>query len=81
MSGLEISYNLLNLPSESYGGGDYSDYYDYLADGTKILHEYSDGQQDEYRGSLVYYSTGEFSVPFGGGRLVSEGIRPRRITS
>ena len=73
LSGLEITYNLLNLPSESYGGGDYSDYYHYLADGTKVLHEYSDGQQDEYRGSLVYYSNGEFSVPFGGGRLVSEG--------
>ena len=73
LSGLEITYNLLNLPSESYGGGDYSDYYHYLADGTKVLHEYSDGQQDEYRGSLVYYSNGEFSAPFGGGRLVSEG--------
>ena len=73
LSGLEISYNLLNLPSKMYGWGDYSDYYRYLADGTKILHEYSDGQQDEYRGSLVYYSNGEFSVPFGGGRLVSEG--------
>ena len=73
LSGLEISYNLLNLPSKSYGGGDYSDYYDYLADGTKILHEYSDGQQDRYIGSLVYYNTGEVSVPFGGGRLVSAG--------
>lgn len=73
LSGLEISYNLLNLLSKMYGWGDYSDYYRYLADGTKILHEYSDGQQDEYRGSLVYYSNGEFSVPFGGGRLVSEG--------
>ena len=56
-----------------YGGGDYSDYYDYLADGTKIQHEYSDGQQDRYIGSLVYYNTGEVSVPFGGGRLVSAG--------
>ena len=73
LSGLEISYNVLNLPSKMYGWGDYSDYYRYLADGTKILHEYSDGQQDEYRGSLVYYSNGEFSAPFGGGRLVSEG--------
>lgn len=73
LSGLEISYNLLNLPSKMYGWGDYSDYYRYLADGTKIQHEYSDGQQDEYRGSLVYYSNGEFSAPFGGGRLVSEG--------
>ena len=42
-------------------------------DGTKIQHEYSDGQQDRYIGSLVYYNTGEFSVPFGGGRLVSAG--------
>ena len=73
LRGLEITYNLVNLPSKIYGGGDYSDYYDYLADGTKILHEYSDGQQDEYRGSLVYYNTGEVSVPFGGGRLVSAG--------
>lgn len=73
LSGLEISYNVLNLLSKMYGWGDYSDYYRYLADGTKIQHEYSDGQQDEYRGSLEYYSNGEFSVPFGGGRLVSEG--------
>ena len=58
------------MPSTSYGGGDYSDYYDYLADGTKIQHEYSDGQQDEYRGSLVYYNSGEFSESFGGGRIV-----------
>ena len=42
----------------------------YLADGTKIQHEYSDGQQDEYRGSLVYYNSGEFSESFGGGRIV-----------
>ena len=61
------------MPSKQYGEGDYSDYYDYLADGTKILHEYSDGQQDHYIGSLVYYSNGDFSVSFGGGRLVSEG--------
>ena len=73
LRGLEITYNLLNLPSMMYGGGDYSDYYDYLADGTKIQHEYSDGQQDRYIGSLVYYNTGEVSVPFGGGRLVSAG--------
>ncbi|WP_417013575.1 RHS repeat domain-containing protein [Alistipes sp.] len=73
LSGLEISYNVLNLPSKLYGWGDYSDYYLYLADGTKIQHEYSDGQQDDYRGSLVYYSNGQFSAPFGGGRLVSKG--------
>ena len=70
---MEITYNLVNLPSKIYGGGDYSDYYEYLVDGTKIQHEYSDGQQDDYRGSLVYYSNGQFSAPFGGGRLVSEG--------
>ena len=67
---MEITYNLVNLPSKIYGWGDYSDYYLYLADGTKIQHEYSDGQQDDYRGSLVYYSNGQFSAPFGGGRLV-----------
>ena len=39
LSGLEISYNVLNLPSKLYGWGDYSDYYLYLADGTKIQHE------------------------------------------
>ena len=61
------------MPSKQYGEGDYSDYYDYLADGTKILHEYSDGHQDHYIGSLVYYSNGDFSVSFVGGRLVSEG--------
>ena len=61
------------MPSKLYGWGDYSDYYRYLADGTKIQHEYSDGQQDRYIGSLVYYSNGEFSAPIGGGRLVSEG--------
>ena len=73
LSGLEISYNHLNLPSKMYGWGDYSDYYRYLADGTKILHEFKDGEQDNYIGSLVYYSNGEFSMPFSGGRLVSEG--------
>ena len=51
-----MSYNLLNLPRQIFCWGDYSDYYDYLVDGTKILHEYSDGQQDLYIGSLVYYS-------------------------
>ena len=53
-----------------YGWGDYSDYYEYLADGTKILHEYKDGQQDEYRGSLVYEANGTRSASFGGGRIV-----------
>ena len=32
-----------------YGWGDYSDCYVYLANGTKILHEYKDRQQDECR--------------------------------
>ena len=71
---LNFGYNVLNLLSEvKTTSGVLKAKYIYLADGTKILHEYSDGQQDEYRGSLVYYSNGEFSVPFGGGRLVSEG--------
>ena len=68
-----ISYNLLNLPSVIRSEYDRRMYYRYLADGTKILHEFKDGEQDNYIGSLVYYSNGEFSMPFSGGRLVSEG--------
>ena len=73
VNSLQMSYNLLNLPTEIFCWGDYSDYYDYLSDGTKIQHEYSDGQQDRYIGSLVYYSDGGFSAPFGGGRIVETG--------
>ena len=61
------------MPRQIFCWCDYSDYYDYLVDGTKILHEYSDGQQDLYIGSLVYYSDGGFSAPFGGGRIVETG--------
>ena len=53
-----------------YGWGDYSDYYDYLADGTKIQHEYSDGKQDRYIGSLVYEYESAPTMSFGGGRIV-----------
>ncbi len=67
---MEISYNLLNLPSRLYGWGDYSDYYRYLADGTKILHEYKDGQRTLYIGSLVYDDSEGVSASFGGGRIV-----------
>ena len=55
-----------------YGGGDYSDCYVYLANGTKILHEYKDRQQDECRdGSLVYEANDECFASFGGGRIVN----------
>ena len=46
VNGLQISYNFLNLPTQIFCWGDYPDYYAYLADGTKIGHEYSDGQRD-----------------------------------
>lgn len=69
---MEISYNLLNLPSKIYSGGDYSDCYVYLANGTKILHEYKDRQQDECRdGSLVYEANDECCALFGGGRIAN----------
>ena len=55
-----------------YGWGDYSDCYVYLANGTKILHEYKDRQQDECRnGSLVYEANDECCASFGGGRIVN----------
>ena len=54
-----------------YGGGDYAEYYDYLADGTKVRHEYQDGQERFYAGSLVYDQGVFESAPFGGGRIVS----------
>ena len=68
--GLEISYNLLNLPTSLFCWGDYAEYYDYLADGTKVRHAYQDGQKRIYAGSLVYDQGVFESAPFGGGRIV-----------
>ena len=71
LNGLEISYNLLNLPTSIYGYGDYTDNYRYLSDGTKIERDYWDSQWHyEYRGSLVYGNNGFESASFGGGRIV-----------
>ena len=53
-----------------YGGGDYSDCYVYLANGTKVRHEYQDGQERFYAGSLVYDQGSFESASFGGGRIV-----------
>ena len=68
------------MPTKLFCWGDYAEYYDYLADGTKIRHAYQDGQERIYAGSLVYdqiyagslvYDQGVFeSAPFGGGRIV-----------
>ena len=69
----EICVKYLNLPSSIYCYGDYSDYYEYLADGTKIRHEYLDGQRDEYRGSLVYEYESAPTMSFGGGRIYRNG--------
>ena len=71
VNGLEISYNLLNLPTKLFCWGDYAEYYDYLADGTKVRHAYQDGQERFYAGSLVYDQGVFESAPFGGGRIVS----------
>ena len=54
----------------SYGRDDYAEYYDYLADGTKVRHAYQDGQERFYAGSLVYDQGVFESAPFGGGRIV-----------
>ena len=70
VNGLEISYNFLNLPTKLFCWGDYAEYYDYLADGTKMRHEYQDGQERIYAGSLVYDQGVFESAPFGGGRIV-----------
>ena len=69
-NGLEISYNLLNLPTRLFCWGDYAEYYDYLADGTKVRHAYQDGQERIYAGSLVYDQGVFESAAFGGGRIV-----------
>ena len=69
-NGLEISYNLLNLPTSLFCWGDYAEYYDYLADGTKVRHAYQDGQERIYAGSLVYDQGVFESAAFGGGRIV-----------
>ena len=73
VNGLQISYNFLNLPTQIFCWGDYPDYYAYLADGTKILHEYSDGKQDRYIGSLVYEYESAPTMAFGGGRIIGPG--------
>lgn len=70
VNGLEISYNLFNLPTRLFCWGDYAEYYDYLADGTKVRHEYQDGQERIYAGSLVYDQGIFESAAFGGGRIV-----------
>ena len=67
---LEISYNLLNLPTSLFCWGDYAEYYDYLADGTKVRHKYQDGQERFYAGSFVYDQGSFESASFGGGRIV-----------
>ena len=70
VNGLQISYNFLNLPTQVFCWGDYPDYYAYLADGTKVGHEYSDGQRTLYIGSLVYDDSEGVSASFGGGRII-----------
>ena len=61
------------MPTQIFCWGDYPDYYAYLADGTKILHEYSDGKQDRYIGSLVYEYESAPTMSFGGGRIIGTG--------
>ena len=49
---------------------DYTNFYDYLIDGSKIRHEVWDGSGYQYIGSLVY-DNGQFeSASFGCGRIV-----------
>ena len=69
LSNFEISYNLLNLPTKLFCWGDYAEYYECLADGTKVRHEYQDGQERFYAGSLVYDQGSFESAAFGGGRI------------
>ena len=59
------------MPTRLFCWGDYAEYYDYLADGTKVRHAYQDGQERIYAGSLVYDQGVFESAPFGGGRIVS----------
>ena len=65
-----MSQNFLILPTKLFCWGDYAEYYDYLADGTKVRHAYQDGQERIYAGSLVYDQGVFESAPFGGGRIV-----------
>ena len=58
------------MPTRLFCWGDYAEYYDYLADGTKVRHEYQDGQERIYAGSLVYDQGSFESAAFGGGRIV-----------
>ena len=58
------------MPTRLFCWGDYAEYYDYLADGTKVRHEYQDGQERFYAGSLVYDQGVFESAAFGGGRIV-----------
>ena len=71
LSGLEISYNLLNLPSVIYTEGDMGLYYAYLADGTKFAAaSYAELYPVRYAGSLVYDDGSFESASFGGGRII-----------
>ena len=58
------------MPTSLFCWGDYAEYYDYLADGTKIRHAYQDGQERIYAGPLVYDQGSFESAAFGGGRIV-----------
>ena len=49
---------------------DYTNIYDYLADGKKIRHDAWDGRNHAYRGSLVYNGGAFESASFGDGRIV-----------
>ena len=75
ISDFGMSYNMLNLPKNIQDNGGRGDFnrYSYLADGTKrTIDDYEDYGY-LYAGSLVYYSDGGFSAPFGGGRIVETG--------
>ena len=71
------------MPTKLFCWGDYAEYYDYLADGTKVRHEYQDGQERFYAGSLVYEkqanTIGLESAEFSSGRFVAttNGVEPR----
>ena len=60
---------------------DYTNIYDYLADGKKIRHDAWDGRNHAYRGSLVYmaeHSKARRSVTVG--LSVRTTVRTRRCT-
>ena len=75
VNGLEISYNFLNLPTKLFCWGDYAEYYDYIADGTKLSVTDTEENGLYYLGSLVYEkhanTIGLESVPFSSGRIVA----------